>query len=282
MARRQIEHAKQRHGTALVEDLSSVLRAPDIDNDVRMALLNLAGGLSDPRLLPAIQACWTLDEGRSERLDDYLWAFSFCCTPETAEEALGPLCAEWSVLPEEKQGDAICSPRNEVADDEIRWTFERRPPGPAINYLVKRGEQEDLSWQIYYLLHGVDHPEAIRFCVAAMARAHARSDQGYFINFRKGQDHWDRYAEEHGIYMSGQGRAQLRDIWQDTARDEHERIPALDLWASSWGEDDLGHLRSWQDDPILSDRILRRRLEREDAEAIPLLLPKLDGEKRRY
>ncbi|MDR7156850.1 SAM-dependent methyltransferase [Sphingobium xenophagum] len=278
---RQIAHAKQEHALALVEALSSRLLAKQINDDVRMALLDIAGSVADPRLLPALRSCWASDTGRAIRLDDYLWAFSFCCDHETAEEVLGPLCAEWSLLPEER-GDKVRSPKNEVADHEIQWAFARKPPAPAIDYLAKRGLEDDLSWQVYCLLHTVDQPTAIQFCAATMAHARARSTQWYLVNFRRGQDHWTRSDEEHGIHMSAEGRALLRGIWQDIGRTEHERITAFDLWGSSWGEADLGQMRSWQDDPVLSDAILRRRLERGDTDAIPLVLLKLEGDSREY
>ncbi|MBU0557577.1 MAG: hypothetical protein KKD64_05220 [Alphaproteobacteria bacterium] len=278
---RQIEHAKFTHATTLSDALSARLREPKIDGDVRAALLNLAGSMADPRLLPAISASWESDEARIDRLDDYLWAFAYCCTSENAEAVLRPICAAWGALPQERNG-GMPSPRDDLADSGIRWSFERRPPGPAIDYLVKRGEQGDLEWQIYYLLHGVDHPAAVRFSIRAMAKARAKSEQWYYVNFRNGSDHWQRYADEFGIHMSAENRAWLREHWQNGSGDSHERIAAFDLWVSSWGDDDLGHMRAHQDDELLSDRILRRRLERGDADAIPLLLPKLQGEQQRY
>ncbi|WHO37818.1 hypothetical protein PMI04_014745 [Sphingobium sp. AP49] len=278
---RQIEHARLTHAATLSDALSARLRQPTIDGDVRAALLNLAGSIADPSLLPAIGASWDTDEGRVDRLDDYLWAFAYCCTADNAEQVLSPICAAWGGLPQERNG-GMPSPRDDLADSGIRWSFERRPPGPAIDYLVQRGEQDDLAWQIYYLLHGVDHPAAVRFAVRAMAQARAKSEQWYYVNFRNGADHWQRYADEYGIHMSADNRAWLRALWQDGARDAHERIAAFDLWVSSWGDDDLGHLRTHQSDALLSDRILRRRLERGDVDAVPLLLPKLQGEQTRY
>ncbi|MFW2449364.1 MAG: hypothetical protein ACN4E6_18765 [Qipengyuania pacifica] len=278
---RQIEHAKLSHASTLANALSARLQEPKIEGSVREALLNLAGCLADSRLLPAISASWEADENRTDRLDDYLWAFAYCCTSGNAERVLGPVCAAWAALPQERDGGTP-SPRDDLADSEIRWTFERRPPGPAIDYLVERGEQEDLASQIYYLLHGVDHPAAIRFSVRAMAQARAKSEQWYFVNFRNGSDHWQRYADEYGIHMSGDNRALLRALWQNVSGDPHERIAAFDLWVSSWGDDDLGHLRDWQGDVVLGDRILRRRLERSDSDAIPLVLPKLQDDQARY
>lgn len=278
---RQIDHAKLTHAATLADALSQRLEDATTTGDVRRALLILAGCLADPRLLPAISASWDADEARGDRLDDYFWALSYCCTSHSAQRVLEPICAAWAALPIEREG-GMPSPRDDFANSDIRWEFERRPPGPAIAYLALRGEQDDLAWQIYYLLHAVDHPAAIEFCVRAMARARAKSEDWYFVNFRKGLDHWERYADEYGIHMSARNRAWLRAHWQDSADDAHARIAAFDLWVSSWGDDDLGHLRAWQGDELLSDRILRRRLERGDAEAIPLLLPKLKGDHRQY
>ena len=278
---RQIDHAKLIHAATLAHALSQRLEDATTAGDVRQALLYLAGCLADPSLLPAISASWDADEARGDRLDDYFWAFSYCCTSQSAQRVLEPICAAWAALPIKREG-GMPSPRDDFAGSEIRWAFERRPPGPAIAYLAMRGEQDDLAWQIYYLLHAVDHPAAIEFCVRAMAQARAKSEDWYFVNFRNGQDHWERYADEYGIHMSADNRAWLRARWQDGAGDAHARVAAFDLWVSSWGDDDLGHLRAWQGDELLADRILRRRLERGDTEAIPLLLPKLDGEHRRY
>ncbi|MBB5985485.1 hypothetical protein [Sphingobium lignivorans] len=278
---RQIEHAQLRHADTLVAQAETYLLDRDCDPKTREILLHLAGSIADPRLLPALLQSWALDEGRLDRLEDYLWAFAFCCSEENAEQALSPVCDAWAALPTTRNGSDP-SPRDDLASSEMRWAIERRPPGPAIDYLTRRGASEDLAWPIYYLLHAVDHPAALRFCVTEMGKARARSAQSYFINFRGGRDHWERRRDENGLLMSSANRALLLDWWQDPGGDPNERTAAFDLWASSWGESDLGIMRASQDDAILGDRILQRRLERGDDTAIPLLLPKLERDDRRF
>lgn len=280
--KRQIDHAKIRHGTALLESLSERLRDPSADGKLRSALLNLAGDFAEPVLADAIQACRALDDRPAERLEDYLWALSYCCTGDTARDLLGPLCDEWAALPTETTKQGMPGPRHDLIDDSMRWAFERNPPDAAIAYFAERGQSEDLNWPIYYMLHGVDQPAALAFCVSAMAAGRERNEQMYFVNYRNGSDVWERRRDEQGEYMSAEGRSLLSDCWQDATQDQHKRVAAFDLWAASWAADDLKQMRCFHADMLLSDRILRKRLERGDATAIPALIDKLDGDQANY
>lgn len=279
--KRQIDHAKARHGDAMRLALATGLTDPATPGDRRGALLNLAGDLADPALSKAIQASWRLDRERSDRLGYYLWAASYCCTEASAPELLAPICDAWAQLPIEREGGML-SPRDDLVESSMRWGFERHPPGGALGYFADRGRSEDLNWPTYYMMHGIDHPVAIAFCLDAMAAAQAKSPDSYTFNFRRGADVWERRRDEHGEHMSSVNRALLRHWWQDCSEDKYRRIAAFDLWAASWAEDDLQQLRVFQEDAVLGDRVLRKRLERKDATAIPNFVDRLDGERAGY
>ena len=277
----QIEHAKRKFGRFLSRALDRILRHDDLGTDLRSGVLRLAGHLADPELREAIEACWTLDPGRNERLDDYLWAFAECCGDDP-ERYLKPICDAWAALPSESDDYAMPLSKDELAANHVRWAFRKWIPAAAIPYFVKRGEHEDLRWPIAYMLHEIDHPLAVDFTVQQMASILRRLEGSESISpfVLTVPSDWRRHQQEEGIGMSALSRQLLFNYWVNVSTDKYLREAAFRLWAATEGDEDLDIFRSPGLPGELSDSILRARVERHDRSAIPQLLAKLKSETR--
>ncbi len=268
--------ARPRWGATLANDLIRYIDADTGETEKkRWALIECAGMLADPALAPALQRLWDRDAGRDQRLAVYLWGFARCATHETAAILLGPVCAAWAGLSEERV-DNMSSPRDDLASDGVRNAFERAIPVGALEYFFERAREPDLVWQIEYMLHGIDHPEAVLFQVE---RGSERLGKGQSYTFNnQAREHWRRSLEGYGSPMSPETRAPLLELWRAPEDSANRRRAAFDLWAAARGPNDLEVLRAEADDTTLGDRILRERLQRGDQMAIPALIPLLDGE----
>ena len=240
-------------------------------------LIKFAGVLGEPALAPALERLWARDESRADHLDIYLWAMARCATPETAAQLLQPVCAAWGALPQERGDNNLSSRRDALAAFDVRLGFERAVPLGALDYFVERAQLPDLSWQIEYMLHGVDHLTAILFQVERGAERLRAGDDSYFF-CDQARKHWERGIEGRGTPMSPTSRDVLLCLWRDWNEDRHRRRSAFDFWAASRGADDLAILRDAAADPEFGEQILRQRLLRGDTLAIPALVERLDGE----
>jgi len=270
--------AAKKHLAKMVADMGTLLDGYDnFFLEYPSPLIKFAGVLGEPALAPALERRWERDESRADHLDVYLWAMARCATPETAARLLQPVCAAWGALPQECGDNALSSRRDALAALDVRFGFERAVPLGALDYFVERAQLPDLSWQIEYMLHGVDHPTAILLQVERGAERLRAGDDSYFI-CDQARTHWKRRIEGRGAPMSPTSRDALLGLWRDWNEDRHRRRSAFDLWAASRGADDLAILRDAADDPEFGEQILRQRLVRGDALAIPALVDKLDGE----
>lgn len=272
-----VEAVRAKAGPALTQRLIALIDADDGRGERRrVALLRFAGAWGGQELAPALQRLWSRDVGHDTRLDAYIWALARCATPQTAAALLAPVCAAWGALPSESE-DGRPSPRDDLVAHSVRWAFERAIPVGAIDYLIARAAEPDLAWPIEYLLHGIDHPNAVLFQARTLAERRQKSLQHYAVSFQA-RDHWRRTHEGYGEPMSNASRMPLKTLWQDPNEDENLRIAAFDLWAACRQRDDIAILRRAAKDALLADRILRQRLERGDQAAIPELIVQLDSQ----
>lgn len=248
----------------------------DLVEGRKSALLWFVGIWGSPKLAPALSRLWSRDAARIDRLDAYLWAFARCATDQTAATLLGPVCEARGALPERRDNN-MPSPRDELAEHSVRWGFERAIPVGALDYLIARAAEPDLCWQIEYLLHGVDHPDAVLFEARCAAARRERSLDNYFVN-NPARNHWERTRQGLSNPMSAESRSALLALWQDIGTHEHLRFATFDLWAASRQQGDIAILRAAVGEPLLSERVLRHRLERGDHTAIPDLVVKLDAQ----
>lgn len=278
----QIDHVKMHFGEQLSQFVSTALESPDLPSRRRIAALRLAGHLADPLIAKSIEASWTLDVERQKNLDEYLWAAARCCG-EHAERHLSPLCDTWAAL-SDKTDKYGSSPRNNLGARELRFAFGRSVPTDAVPYFIARAKNEDLRWPITYMLHGVDHPDAVEFLAREMAEIQRRAtDAKSFSPFVSTcTRHWRDQQERNGLRMSPISRTRLLSLWQRKDEDDHTRKQAFRLWAATHVDGDIATLRDCDPLDLLSDLVLWERLSRKDQSAIPALLKKFEEPNRSY
>lgn len=263
------------------EIAAELARKLDDDKNVvanrRWALIEFAGMLGEDVLAEPLERLWARDESQADNLAVYLWAMARCATPASAAQLLDPVCAAWGQLSNEPTEKNMPSPRDELAAHSVRFGFERAVPDGALDYFVERATDPDLSWQIEYMLHGVDHPTAILFEIDCAAERLRSGGNSYIFN-NHARNHWERGIESWGTPMSQTSREVVLEIWRDKKQDEHRRRAAFDIWAAGRGAEDLAILRAAAKDHHLCEAILRHRLQRGDSLAIPTLVERLDGE----
>src|SRR5262249_33810160 len=176
--------------------------------------------------------------------------------------------------------DNMPSPRDKVAAEEIRWAFHKDIPVSAIDYFIRRAKGEDLRWQITYMLHGLDHPDAVEFVISELAETDRRLEgTGRFSPFSvSATDDWRRRQEDERRPMSRESRERLLSLWQNPENDKFIRKQAFRIWACTETDGDLNILRSVGTSDPLTDSALWERLKRSDHTAVPGLLFKLKGE----
>jgi hypothetical protein len=280
----QIEHAKIRFGAGLRKVIGEVLRRPDLEQAVRVGALRLAGYLADPQLAEAIETSWSLDSGKNAHLADYLWAAALCCGSDP-KRFLGPICDAWAVLPSEKNDrGVVASPRDSLAADTVRFAFRRSVPVSGIGYFVQRAQSKDLRWPITYMLHGLDHPDAVEFVVRELADISRRLEgtKSFSPFSMTAPDEWHQNQEDHGRPMSRELRERLLALWQNTANDNHTRRHAFRFWMTTEGSEDIAILRAVDAADELADLALWERLRRNDQAAIGAMLVKLKGDDPAY
>jgi len=271
-----MEHVKLRFGPNLITALDTQLRRADVQGLIRLGLLRLAGLIADDLLGGAIEASWNADVNRDQHLADYLISASYCCGTQP-EQLLEPICDAWAALPDKAEKEEAPSAKDDLAAFSARFAFQRRPPNSAIGFLIQRAASEDLRWPITYLLHEVDHPDALEFIARELALTAARLEgTGSFSPFAaSAADRWSRQADWGLPPMSADSKGRLLDIWIDPNAGKHLREHAFRLWAASQAPGDLKILQNIAIDDPLCPRALFARLMRGDHSAIPALVEKL-------
>ncbi len=266
---RTIKHARARFGAAFVKELDELLRRPELTEVETVGGLRLAGHLAEASLADAIGICWACDAERGSHLPAYLWAAAQCGGEQT-EQLLAPVCDAWASLPGQGENENRPSPRDDVAAHDVAWAFWRTLPAPALTYFIQRAAQDDLRWQITYMLHGVDHPHAVAFLANELAeRARAiEGTNGYFHFSSSVRDHWQLWQKKSNKPMSPESRALLRGLWTNRANDKHLRKQSFKLWSATIYPNDLVLLQSLDSSDLLADDVLRARLDRNDKTAI--------------
>ena len=264
-----IEHVQRRRGRALVRTLNAFLCHDQLPAAGRSGALRLAGYLADPTLASAIKTSWLADTGRDERLTDYLWASAQCCG-EDAAGLLAPVCDKWAALPDKADREHSVSSRNNLAAHEIRWAFRDRVPESAIHYFIEQAKTSALRWPITFMLHGIDHPDAVEFVTRELA-----ATENFSPFAMNAEDEWKRQQEKTGRAMSDASRNRLRELWTNKQNGKHLRNWALRLWCSTTAKGDIPVLQTVPADDDIGDTALFQRLRRGDREAIARLVEKL-------
>ena len=277
-----IDHVYRHRGRILVRALSALLRRAQLTADVRTGALRLAGHLGDTELAGAVKASWSVDADRDERLADYLWASAQCCGGD-AEGFLAPVCDAWAALSDEDE-EYSGSPRNRLAAHGLRWAFQEKLPEAPLRYFIERAGTSELQWPITFMLHGIDHPDAVDFIARELAatdnQLEGTENSSTFAVITR--DHWKRRQEETGLAMSAESRGWLKSLWENKQNEKYLRTRAFQLWYSTTAEGDISTLQAVSADDHLRDAVLFQRLRRRDVTAIPNLVEKLKQDNGGY
>lgn len=278
----QIAHAKSKYGKSLAQTLNKFLKRNVLDKALRSGALRLAGYIGDELLADGISECWLTDLDRMDHLDDYLWAFAQCWCEES-EGMLDPVMDAWASLPSDRS-DNMPSRRDDLAAHNLRWAFRKWPPSKAIDYFVRQARKDELRWPITYMLHCMDHPQAVEFVLEEMANTQRRLEgtDAFSPFVPSAAMDWKQSLEYGGRTMSDTTRQLLLNMWRQKDNDKHIRKLAFLIWAVSEGVNDMGILRDDVDLNELKDYLIIERLKRGDKTAIPALIDKISNSETAY
>ncbi len=278
-----IDHVQRCWNKALVCQIDDLLRNDQLTPCDRSGTLRLAGYLGDPRLAGAIKTSWLADSGRDERLADYLWAGAQCCGDHPSR-LLAPVCDTWAKLPDETEEGHSASPRDNLAAYTIRWAFRDKLPEPACRYFIERAQSSDLQWPITYMLHDIDHPDAVEFVARELAAKDEQLEgtESYSHFATTVSDAWHRFQEKTGCAMSNASRNRLYELWTNKGTGKYLRKQAFKIWCSTIENEDIPILQTLSTDKGLGDEALFQRLRRGDREAIAGLVEKLKNDNPGY
>ena len=278
-----IDHVQRYRGASLVRTLDELLRRDQLTPVGRSGVLRLAGHLGDSTLAGAIETSWLADSGRNERLADYLWAGAQCCSDDAAR-LLAPICDNWAELPDEAKEEHSVSTRESLAAHEVRWAFQYRLPDSAVRYFIERSKSPELQWPITFMLHGIDHPDAIEFVARELATMddHLEGTESFSLFAVTAGDEWNRRQEKTGRAMSDASRNRLHELWTSKQIGKHLRKRAFQLWCSTTAKGDIPVLQCIPTGDDLENEALHQRLRRGDNEAITGLVGKLQQDKGSY
>ena len=76
--------------------------------------------------------------------------------------------------------------------------FRYRLPESAVRYFIERGKSPELQWPITFMLHSIDHPDAVEFVVRELTAMDDRLEgTESFSHFAlTARDEWERRQEE--------------------------------------------------------------------------------------
>ena len=287
-----IDHVVKKRGAKFVLELGRVLRNVRLNAAARSGTLRLAGYVASPKLAGALRRSWLNDLSRKQLLSDYFWACSQCCGDDT-RALLEPIVDAWAAMPDDHDGHGD-SPRIRFGADELRWALRDRVPVRAIDYLISRSRDSELSWPMLVMLNGIDNPDVVEFVVRELAQLDRQlQPTGHFSPFAASAvDEWSRRQDssstsghiltDRGSQMSPASRKRLRDLWSCSNPGTHLRRGAFRFWCATIAEGDISILRTIDTNSDISDLALFERIRRGDLAAIPALITKLDGDSSRY
>ena len=278
-----IDHVQRYRSASLARTLDELLRHDQLTPADRSGALRLAGHLGDPTLAGAIEISWLADTGRDERFADYLWAGAQCCSDDAAR-LLAPICDNWAELPDEAKEEHSVSTRESLAAHEVRWAFQDRLPDSAVQYFIERSKTPELQWPITFMLHGIDHPDAIEFVARELATMddHLEGTENFSLFAVAVGDRWKRRQENTGRAMSDASRNRLHELWTSKQSGKHLRKRAFQIWCSTTAKGDIPVLQCIPTGDDLENEALLQRLRRGDNEAITGLVEKLQQDKGSY
>ena len=278
-----IDHVSERFGSTLVGTLDRILRQNVLPGGTRSGALRLAGYIRNPQLAGAIADSWNKDSHRDSMLADYLWAGAQCCGDEPGR-LLEQICDSWTALSNVAEESSLPSPRDSLASDELRWAFRDRVPRSAVGYFLERAKSADLRWPITYMIHDLDHPDAVEWTARELAERDRQSEGRKYIPAFSHMvtDDWRRQQEASGQPMSAESRTRLYELWSNQSEDRHLRKRALEIWCSTIDQEDLVRLQEVEVTDQLWSIALFQRLRRSDETAVAAMIVELQSNRSSY
>ena len=278
-----IDHVSERFGSMLVDSVKRILTRTVLPGNARSGALRLAGYLRNPELANAIVDSWRTDKQRDSLLADYLWAGAQCCGDEPSR-LLEPMCESWAALSDVAEKSGLSSPRDDLASLELRLAFHSRVPEAAIGYFLRRAKAKDLRWPITYMVHDLDHPDAVEWTARELAVIDEKCEGQEYVSVFSHTvvDDWRRQQEKSGRSMSEKSRARLHELWSNQAENRYLRKRALEIWCSTLGNADLPTLGEVEISDELWSIALFQRLRRGDETAIGAMVVELQNDENGY
>ncbi len=241
-----------------------------------IGILRMCGYLADDKLFDVLKKSWEYENNKSELLGDYFWACSHCCG-DNVSVLLEPIFDMWASLSDKEETKGLGIPRNRFPTNQIRWAFKKYVPKNAIDYFIEQTKREELTWPITYMLHGIDHPNAVNYMAHYLARKKEELEGTGYSNhfFSSFRDVWERDNKA----MSESSKAELYKLWSNKNSNKYIKLQSFKLWSTTYLEHDKELLIDFQHDIVLYDDILRQRIEQKDITAIPLFIEKIRDSK---
>lgn len=226
-----IEQASMRHHSELVAGLMAILLPDERNVPVLRGALSLAGYLADASLAPTIAASW---EGASlpVRREILLWALwaGLRCSDDDPRSVLSPLVEAILELDDTKGANAVRSERDSLLT-EIGSAGRHGYSAPVLAFLTEIGADQRFESTVVALLERVDHPIAVKFMVERLAwrNERAHKEGGFNLFATHWIENWD--AKHAGEQISFQSLAEIRQLWEGSAKPEWLRSYAFSCWA---------------------------------------------------
>jgi|GEM_PF-745968 len=273
-----IEHIYKKHGKNLVKKLSDALICRELNQSVKIGLLNLAGFISDRDLIPSIEKCWQQCEPDSNILLSSIWAASRCCADD-AEKTLKPMFDYWEKLPDKEDKNGVGSELFNIAQYGLRHAFfHHSPQDSAILYFINRAlSSEKLRWAITLIMQQIDNPDAIEFVIrqAALIEEKIESSNGFSFWLTMLEHPFNEKDELDNKKMGNISQNRLEEIWSNQNESNYVRKQAMQMWIKAIDITQLNKLRDIPENSPIFDVALIKRMMLGDLSVEDAVIKKL-------
>jgi len=240
-----LEETDAHHHRALVDGVTTILLQERWNTPILGGALTLAGYLADPKLGPAISACWARasEKEKKDGLLQALWA-ALRCSNDDPRGVLSPIFESILLLDDTVQDPSRLSERYGLLE-ELSPAGRHGYSVPVLQLLSEMGNEERFESIVGALLERVDHPIAIRFMATTLAWWSERAQQAN--SFSPFANTWrENWENKHGgSSISTESLAELRSLWEDTQQPEWLRSYALACWVELTPD-----IESLKEDPL--------------------------------
>jgi len=264
-----LSHLRSAAGKAWVREVGSYLTEFDGSEKLEQGALYLAGEIGEAELIAPLKGRWSAHVATGRSLTAGMLHAAIRCAVGRDDAFVEAIVRAWASLPEKDEEWEHSNPRYDVSRFALGGTIRRDPSDRIIGYLLKLPERfPELKSPVASILENVDHPEAVKYVVRAVAEVDRRCEGTDVFNTWGASfaDQWGRMRDQGVRQMSERSRAALKTEWENHNNDIWVRRRAFDLWSARLNQEDLKELAS--SPPIgLEERTLRARLMNRDTSA---------------